>query len=151
MPNVNPHDELDGSVPLDYRHAVKYAKGQASQSVQPEANGASVTSYVKNGKVKYQTTSSGITSNGLIMDKTVYSWQEGQTTGFMMDMSKVDTGDGANTQIKDADDVRAEMEQYKPDCVKENTPDSIFSPPTSVKFEDMSKMLQDIRSKIPGQ
>ncbi|KKT35149.1 MAG: hypothetical protein UW23_C0021G0009 [Candidatus Collierbacteria bacterium GW2011_GWA1_44_12] len=78
----------------------------------------------------------------------IYSWEEGQTTGFKMKLSQEEItpapGD-VETDVQENDtQERAttydDDTKYKLDCTQRNVSDSEFAPPASVNFVDPSQM-----------
>lgn len=99
------------------------------------------STFVGNGKMRgdYTSTVAGktIVSHMIMVDQTVYTWMDGQTTGFKM---KADQETTSPTQGQTAKPV--DLEQ-KVDYVCENWHEdpSQFTPPTSVTFSDFSDMI----------
>lgn len=131
---------------------IKAFEGNGSVKCTYNYEGTTGLTYIKNGKVRFEATANGTTSNSIMVDKVVYSWQSGQKTGMMMDTSKLTASvtPGEPQQYKSPDDIKKDLQTYKPQCVSENIPDSMFEKPADVTFTDISKMMQDVKSKIPA-
>jgi Tfp pilus assembly protein PilV len=132
---------------------VKAMQGTGSVKCTYSVNGVESTSYIKDGKIKFETTVKGITNNSIMVNKIVYSWATGSKTGFMIDTSTISTTitPGAGTQnYKSVDSIKSDLEGYKPKCSNEAIADSMFEKPTDVTFSDLSKMMNDIKSNIPA-
>lgn len=132
---------------------VKAMQGSGEVKCTYEVNGVTQTSYIKNGTIRMEITTNGVTNNTLMLDKIVYSWPTNSKTGFMMDTSKITTtitpSPGAQN-LKSEDSLKKDLETYHPQCSNESIPDSMFEKPAGVTFSDMSKMMDDIKSKIPA-
>ena len=95
-----------------------------------------VIAYIKNGAVRMSTKAEGKegASEMILKDKKLYIW--GSKEGaFVMDLP--DGGQNANSA-----DTLAELEKYKDSCKPTVVADSMFVPPADVKFQDLSKMMQ---------
>lgn len=105
------------------------------------------TSYITAGKVRsdYQTTAAGkVTAGHMIMDgKTSYIWMDGQTTGFKMtfDVNETVSTQAAGQQSVDVSKVL----DYN--CSAWTTDNSLFTPPTTLKFTDFSSMMPKTDNK----
>lgn len=137
----------------DIPEFVKAIQGSGSVKCTYNYEGAATTTYIKNGKVRYETNANGAISNGIVVDKTMYSWVNGQKTGFMMDLSSFAgniTPSPGQPSVKDVTSIRADLEAYKPNCMGETISDSMFEKPSGITFSDYSKMMQDVKSKMPA-
>ena len=142
-------EEPTGAMP-DF---VKAMQGSGSVKCTYDVNGVMQTSYIKDGKIRMQITSHGVANNTLMINKVVYSWADNSRTGFMMDTSTLKTTITPATgtpAVKDMDTVKKDMETYKPTCTNETIADSMFEKPTDVTFSDTSKMMDEIKAKIPA-
>src|SRR3989338_9550876 len=110
-------------------------------------------SYVKNGAVRVNMIAlKPEDSTSMIMkDKKIYFWNDLKKEGMMMEVpeasitplptvtgtSKLKTsGQGISGQ-----EVLATLEKFKDSCKPGVVDDSLFTPPTDVKFTDLSKMM----------
>ncbi len=109
--------------------------------------------FIKNGAVRSDY--SGATpeeSGSMIMkDNTLYIWNA-KNEGFKM---TVDTqaqgqvqqqtqGQGASWQ-----ETMEALEKYKDSCKPSVVPDSLFTPPSNVQFQDYSQMMQQMKQMMP--
>jgi hypothetical protein len=108
--------------------------------------GIQTTAYIKNGAVRSDMTSStpGQSGHMIMKDNTFYSWQDGKTDGIMMKFSPedLDSAQQQATQGVNPQESLDTMEKYKESCKTANVSDSVFTPPSEVKFQDMSEMMK---------
>lgn len=110
-----------------------------------DEDGSTVTAYVRNGMVRTNITG-GPEGDGsfLMRDKTVWTWQDSTMQGMMYvipDVTPVE-GEAVESETNMADEVSADLEQYKDSCRSESIPDSVFEVPSGVNFQDYSQMMQ---------
>ncbi len=133
---------------------IKAMQGAGSVKCTYSYSDVTTTSYIKDGKIRSEVTAKGVTNNSIMVNKVVYSWVTGQKTGIMMDTTvltaSITPGATGAKNYKDADSLKSDLENYKPQCSNEAIPDSIFEKPAGVTFTDYSKMMQDIKSKMPA-
>ncbi len=103
------------------------------------AANVSGTTYISAGKVRSDFTSvtSNITISGhMVADgKTSYVWMDGQTTGFKMAFDQASTASAGSAQ--QGVDANKAMNYSCSAWVVDNT---LFTPPTSVKFTDLGAL-----------
>lgn len=113
-----------------------------------DQTGRQTTSYIKHGQIRADIVASDPKQSGsvIVKDKTVYFWNG--TTGMMMALpdeaetgSTVKTAGGPTPASNEGTDMMATIEQYKDHCKPAVVDDSLFTPPTAVKFQDLSKMM----------
>lgn len=121
-----------------------------------DEGGRKTKSYIKNGAVRADITSGNADESGstIIKDKTVYFWNS--KGGFMMTMPDVKTDDtvkseGSGSEESQGADVIKAMEQFKDSCKTAVVSDSLFIPPSDIKFTDMSKMMPTGTTQTGGQ
>jgi hypothetical protein len=111
-----------------------------------DEEGRQTKSFIKNGMVRSDITSTNPDESGSIIVKnnTMYFWNT-QKTGFKMTFTEEQekmaadaAADASNTQQKE---LMENLEKYKESCKKENVSDSQFTEPAGVTFTDMSKMI----------
>lgn len=133
---------------------VKAMQGAGSVKCTYTYSDVTTTSYIKDGKIRTEMTAKGVTNNSIMANKIVYSWANGAKTGIMIDTSAltatVTPGATGTQNYKDADSLKNDLENYKPQCSNEAIADAMFEKPQGVTFTDYSKMMQDIKSKIPA-
>lgn len=139
------------NLPVDY---LKALQGTGSVKCTYTANNSTVTTYIKDGNVRVEMTGSeGEKTNSLVVNKIAYIWQEGQGTGMMYDTSVITPEATETTEAprsyKDADAIKHDLDSYHPTCTSESAPDSLFDKPTDITFTNMSKMMDQMKSRIP--
>lgn len=109
-------------------------------------SGVSTKSYIKNGAVR-------ISSEGEIVmkDKKMYMWDVKTKEGFIYEIpDSEDSKIGAtSTEINQSESYLNMIETYKDSCKVTSVEDSYFELPKDVKFQDMSKLLEDLKNQMP--
>jgi len=115
----------------------------------------SVKSYIKNGAVRV-TSTGGTTENQsgdiIIKDKKMYMWDVKTKQGFVYDIPDSDTnniGTSSGNEASLSENYLNMIDKYKDSCEIATVEDSYFTPPTDVKFQDMSKLLEDLKKQMP--
>ena len=108
------------------------------------------TTYISGGKIRgdFSTTVSGKTTQShMISDsKTSYVWTEGEKTGFKTTISEADTSEANSNDTPSnysGSTTGADLSQkadYK--CAAWVVDGSVFTPPATVKFTDLSEMFK---------
>lgn len=121
-----------------------------------DEQGTSTKSYIKNGAVRVSTSDSLNSSGEIIMkDKKMYMWDMKTKTGFIYEVEDSEEGQTNQVGMTGSEVVKSEqyldmIEKYKDSCKVATVEDSYFTPPTDVKFQDMSKLLEDLKSQMPS-
>lgn len=117
-------------------------------------SGSSVKSYIKNGAIRIMTNNNVESGAGeiIIKDKKMYMWDVKTKQGFMYDVPEESENDTAS--ITNGDVVKSEsylnmIDKYKDSCKVSSVEDSYFDLPSDIKFQDMAKFLEDIKSQMP--
>lgn len=114
--------------------------------------GRMTKSYIKNGAVRADVTGKTAQESGsvIVKDKKMYYWTDDKKTAFTMDLTDqqlsgqaVPTGTSGQPQQQN---VMAMLEKYKNACKPGVVSDSLFVPPTDVKFSDMTQLLKAVPS-----
>ncbi|OGH18601.1 MAG: hypothetical protein A2868_02450 [Candidatus Levybacteria bacterium RIFCSPHIGHO2_01_FULL_40_15b] len=109
-----------------------------------DTNGIKATAYIKNGAVRADTTSPNVNESGSVImkDKKMYFWNA--QGGFMMEIPDVtpEPGSSAPKEASQAENIMKDLDQYKESCKPAVVSDSLFTPPSDVKFTDFSNMFQ---------
>jgi hypothetical protein len=106
-----------------------------------QADGSSVkgTSYIANGQVRgdFSSTANGQTMTGhmIMKDNMVYTWVDGQKTGYKMSVNASTTAQTSQQQVN----VDQKMNY---DCDNWNADNSMFTLPAGVTFTDMNAFLK---------
>ncbi len=113
-------------------------------------------SYIKNGAVRVSTFSDNSAQSGemIMKDNRMYVWDSKTKEGFVYDIPKDVDGDSEDVGMTGQQVVSSEsyldmIDKYKDSCKVATLDDSFFTPPTDVKFQDMSKFLEDLKSQMP--
>lgn len=115
-----------------------------------------VTSYIKNGAVRVSSMGMGEEGYGsaIMKDNKMWIWSEGKNEGMMLTLNKPEAEKAVAEKKEDqSEKVLAEMEKYKNSCKTEVVADSLFTPPSNVKFTDlegiMKKATGDMMKQVP--
>jgi hypothetical protein len=90
----------------------------------------------------------GVTmKTSMIMDaETIYTWDEGTKQGMKMSMVELSGAAGADASVSSSAGANAAADQfnqsYDYDCEKWVPSAGVFTPPSGVKFTDMSEMMK---------
>lgn len=115
-----------------------------------DETGSSVKSYVKNGAVRVTTSGASENQSGevIILNKKMYMWNTKTKTGFLYN---IPDSDESEVGMKGEDVIKSEayldmIDKYKDSCKAAAVEDSYFEVPTDINFQDMSKLLEDIKN-----
>lgn len=113
-----------------------------------DPEGRKTVTYIKGGMVRTDIVSTNPQESGsiIVKENTMYFWNA--TSGITM---KFNPEDMANTQNDNAQSAQGQkslqdLEKYKKSCKTSVVNDSLFTPPSTVKFQDMSSMMKMIPS-----
>lgn len=99
------------------------------------------TVYISNGRMRTDMTtqiaSKPFISHMIVKDSKAYSWTDGQTMGFMMGFDPNKTPEAAPTGTQSVDVNK--FIDYK--CSGWAVDEGVFTPPASVKFQEMGSMM----------
>ena len=104
------------------------------------------TTYIKNGNISFSATDSTTKKvmHSIIKNKTMWTWNDGETKGMMLDMSKLEANITPPQGATSPEDIQKQVEANKPNCTEEAIADSTFDVPSNVTFTDLSKMMESI-------
>lgn len=106
-----------------------------------DEEGRTTSSFIKNGAVRADVVATDPKESGsvIIKDNKMYSWngREGVTMAFAEDQIK-----DAQDSVAQNQDVLENIEKYKDRCKPAVVSDVLFTPPTDVKFTDLSEMMK---------
>jgi len=118
--------------------------GQSFECSFADESGRTTKTSVKNGMVRADIVSADPEQAGstIIRDKKIYFWNS--KGGFTMTLPDVSTTPGqANPSgTMSQDELIESMEKFKESCKMATVDDALFTPPTDVKFQDMSSMMK---------
>lgn len=134
-----------------------------SQSLQctfTDEQGRQIVSYIKSGAIRSDFTAPDPKQSGSMIykDKKMYFWNGTQGTVMSFDMmatSESMTPPEKESQTSQANgqspnDFVQELEKYKESCKQDTVADTIFVPPTNVKFNDISAMMNNVKQMMPS-
>ena len=108
-----------------------------------DESGRKTTSYIKNGAIRADIVSTVADESGsvIVKDNKTYFWNN--KGGFVMTVEPDKTNSaGGNPAQSQGDSLMKDLEQYKDSCKPSVVSDSLFTPPSDVKFTDFSEMLK---------
>lgn len=117
-----------------------------------DPEGASSHVWVKNGAIRADMTGGDTESNGstIIKDKKMYFWNEkGGYVVTIPDVTPVEGMEDASTDNQ-SEDFLKDLEEYKENCKPAVVSDSLFSVPTDIEFQDMSKIIENFAPPSGG-
>lgn len=113
--------------------------------------GVATMAYIKSGAVRVDTNTGKSDAASMIMkDKKIYYWQVAQKTGTLMTVPSITlTPAPTSTAVKptgtaedNGQNALTMLEKFKDSCKVMAVADSLFTPPSDVKFTDMSEMMR---------
>lgn len=110
--------------------------------------GGKVITYLK-GKDKIRSTveSKGRKNEVLFLNGKMYSWDDESKQGITMTIKDLpQPTPGQKITVENPENYIEQMEKMKASCKQENFSESIFQPPTDIKFQDLDK-LQEMMQK----
>ncbi len=119
-----------------------------------EEEGRKTTAYIKNGAIRSDVAGAKVEENASMIFKgdKFYVWTESPKQGFVMTVNPEDMDStDENVETGDIKGMMEAMEKYKDSCVPSLPSDSLFTPPTDVSFQDMSRMMEDLMAPTGGQ
>ena len=117
--------------------------GQSITCDYTDATGKKIVAFTKNGQVRTDITSSNPDEAGsvIIKDKKMYYWTA--KGGFVMEIPDTTVTPGTtDPNAMNQDEVMENLENYKQYCKPGTVDDSMFVVPANIKFQDMSKTMQ---------
>jgi hypothetical protein len=150
--NTSPAPEAQASVTTEKSSLKNFMSMQGDRQCQfndPET-GNSGTVFLNSGKMRgdFSSTVNGkVTASHMINDgKDAYIWMDDQTTGFKTNLEAIEKMSG-QTGVQQTVDINKQVDYkctgWTPDPVK-------FAVPTEIKFQDMSKMMEDAMKRMPN-
>lgn len=111
-----------------------------------DETGRKIESSIKNGAVRSDITSKIAAESGsvIVKDKKIYFWNS--KGGFIMEMPEISVTPKPGTsgaQAAQGQEVIASLEKYKEFCKPAVVADSLFIPPSDVKFQDVSSVIKN--------
>ncbi len=118
-----------------------------------DEQGNSTKSYIKNGAVRISTNGKETQSGEIIIrNNKMYMWDPKSKTGFIYEIPDEEKGNVGMTGegINQSDRYLSMIDKYKDTCKTAAIEDSYFEEPKDISFQDMSKLLQDIKNQMPA-
>ena len=107
--------------------------------------GQTSTIYMKGSKMRIDTMP--VDAHGIYTEDTMYTWQGNQ--GMIMKVSEVKQmakSQGTEYQAQTQDDVVQKAQQSNAKCEPASIPESMFTPPSEVQFQDLGKMMMELEN-----
>ena len=135
------------------------SKSLSLQCTFTDEEGRETKTYIKAGAVRTDFTGTKSAESGsmIFKNKKMYTWNSDTKEGFMMEVpdvtgppsqttttTTVGTGEKSGKNDHPADAL-AMIEKYKDSCKPGTVADSLFTPPSDVKFNDFSNMMKDLQ------
>lgn len=153
-----PESAMTGTSQKTGSGAFTSIKDALSKSVSLQCNftdedGRQTETYIKNGAVRANYTAADPDESGsmIMKDKTFYMWNA-KNEGWKMQIPESDESGtqapGQEGQVSWDDTMKA-IEKYKESCKPSVVADSLFTPPSTVKFADYSQMMNQYKQIRP--
>ena len=127
-----------------------------SQSLQcdfTDESGRKTVTYIKSGAIRTDMTATDPKQSGsmIFKDKKMYYWNGKTGTVLTFDIQEMEkiTPPVTTPSVKQGEnpqDVVASLEKYKESCKQASVADDLFTPPTDVKFTDLTSMMKSLKS-----
>ncbi len=117
-----------------------------------DENGNSTKSYIKNGAVRITTDNESSQEGEIIIkDKKMYMWDLKTKEGFVYDVpdNETENSTSGSNEINQSENYLSMIDKYKDSCNISTVEDSYFVAPKDVKFQDMNKFLEELKSQMP--
>ena len=119
-----------------------------TESTDPQIGTIKSTTYISDERARIDTVTSEGTSHAIFDDKKFYIWQDGESEGILMDLSKV----AEMQQTKEEPSLENALQNYDADpslktpgysmkCEQKSISSSQFTPPSSIEFVDFFSQL----------
>ena len=125
-----------GGVVSGIKDLVSAMSSGGSYSCTYSFNGLSTDALIKGKMYRSHSTVEGVSYTTVSDGTWVYSWAEGAATGVKFNIEKMKSSSNTPEGYTDLSDVSKSAAQV--DCKAEVIPDSMFSVPSQVSFQDMS-------------
>lgn len=131
------------------------SKSVSLECTYTDESGRNSVTYIKGGAIRSDFTAKDTAESGsmIMKDNKMYFWNG--KTGMMMEFDPSAMMGGTPTQNvtpgqQKPEDVIGALEQYKQYCKNATVSDSLFVPPTDVKFTDVSAMTKGVQTSPAG-
>ena len=131
------------------------SKSLSLQCTFTDEDGRETKTYIKAGAVRTDFTGTKSAESGsmIFKDKKMYTWNSETKEGFMMEVPDVKITPSQTTTSDKATnpaDALAMIEKYKDSCKPATVADSLFTPPSDIKFTDFSNMMKQFTQPTGG-
>lgn len=100
------------------------------------------TVWVKGKAIYSETESKGQKNFSILKDDKLWSWTDKDKNGVYMDLSKTASDKTQPGGYKNTEQTVKELEEFKQNCSPTVVADSMFTPPTSIQFQDLGALMQ---------
>lgn len=136
------------------------SKSLSLQCTFTDEDGKKTKTYIKSGAVRTDFTGAKAEDSGsmIMKDKKLYTWTNDKKEGFMMTVPEVTPGQtnipgsatGDANRSQQATDVLTALDKFKDSCKPATVADSLFTPPSEIKFTDFSNMMKQFTQPTGG-
>lgn len=136
------------------------SKSLSLQCTFTDEDGKKTKTYIKSGAVRTDFTGAKAEDSGsmIMKDKKLYTWTNDKKKGFMMTVPEVTPGQtnipgsatGDANRSQQATDVLTALDKFKDSCKPATVADSLFTPPSEIKFTDFSNMMKQFTQPTGG-
>ena len=158
------NEEQKGSMFTSIKDAL--SKALSLECMYTDEKGDATKTYIKGGSVHVSLTLKNPTPDGysetLLKDKKMYMWNPTTKKGMvytlpekmMANLTPQPTSVSAMPKERETDENKgdsflSQVEKYKDACKPATLADSLFTIPTDVTFQDMSKLMEDATKMMP--
>lgn len=136
------NQQIGSSVFSSIKDALSKSMSLKCEYPDPVTKGT-VTSYIKNGAVRVGnfTLTDKNKGNAIIKNNQMWVWNEGEKTGMIISLKTEKTQE--QTEKDQQQQMLDEIEKNKQYCKVDVVADSLFNPPTDVKFTDLGAAFQN--------
>lgn len=129
--------------------ATAVASGQSYKCTYT-AEGFKAESWIKGDKYSSELkTNEGDVIHSISDGTWAYTWVEGQTQGMKMRLSDFKTQDTGGIQNLDYADMASAIENaMNVDCRPAVLQDSLFTPPSNIKFQDVGELMRQMQGQM---
>ena len=97
-------------------------------------NGQQTTTFINGSQVRFSGTGKQVGVEGIMKDNKFYLWNSTDKKGMVLDIAKMQGAKMGETPVKSVDDVVAQLEAKKENCLISSESNSMFDLPTDVTF-----------------
>ncbi len=115
-----------------------------------DEEGRKTKTYIKSGKVRAEIIGKEAADSGTIIvkEETMYFWNGAQGMMMKYDTKQMTGQDTQNLNAAQGQAALQGIEQYRQSCHPAVVSDSLFTPPSDVKFQDLSELMKMMPSGV---